>query len=492
MLCIEDAIGRAARAGLDWLVHIDVDECVLPQRTQLPDFFALLPDEVEQVFFANFEAVPPHADVDNWMTTCTEFKVNPSCADDRSTFDALWHNHAAQLAKNDDAAYMPSSYFTAYASGKSAVRLRVQHGRLPVPYDVHKFLVAGAVDGVWRAPATLTCSEALEHADAPVVLHYANAGYAHWRRKCEILDGPGHKSYILLILIPAFVASGLDSCARPSGKLIMYEFEACPFCRKVREAASVLDLDLEVRPCPRETMKAYGVCDKSRFRTEVRERGGKQQFPYFIDTGLQVTLQSSDAVVEHLWTYYGAAASKPISYRIGLKMNKPPLFFLPALTRTLMHHGMLRIPSATPTQPLELWGFEASPFCRVVREALCCLELPYTLRNVAHGSTLKRETFRVQHGHLLSPARKAIPGVVQVPLLVDPNTGTTLVESADILTYLYATYKRGEAPDESWADYSTAGASATHGTLNNGLMTAPSTPTPVPPPYQGGKRWKAS
>ena len=36
--------------------------------------------------------------------------------------------------------------------------------------------------------------------------------------------------------------------------------------------------------------------------------------------------------------------------------------------------------------PLELYSFEASPFCRLVREALSSLELPYRLTNVGRGS----------------------------------------------------------------------------------------------------------
>jgi len=283
----------------------------------------------------------------------------------------------------------------------------------------------------------------------------------------------------------SFVAGDLKACSRPTGKLVLYEFEACPFCRKVREALSVLDLDVDVRPCPRETLKAYGVCKDSRFRTEVRDRGGKQQFPYFIDEGLDVTLQSSDAIVEHLWKHYGAKASKPLTYTLGLRLNRPPLFFLPALTRTLMHHGMLRIPSKAPRQPLELWSFEGSPFCRVVREALCCLELPYKLHNVAHGATSKRAAFREAHLSKLSVGRRALDGVVQVPFLIDPNTGAELLESKDILAYLHATYKAGECPDETWADYSTAGASVSHGTLSSGLMTGPSTPNPS----AASKKW---
>mgnify|MGYP002038606534 CR=1 FL=1 len=33
---------------------------------------------------------------------------------------------------------------------------------------------------------------------------------------------------------------------RPEKTLILYDFEGCPFCRKVREALSILDLEAEI------------------------------------------------------------------------------------------------------------------------------------------------------------------------------------------------------------------------------------------------------
>ena len=62
--------------------------------------------------------------------------------------------------------------------------------------------------------------------------------------------------------------------ARPEKTLILYEFEGCPFCRKAREALSILDLEAEIRPCPKRGR---------RFRDELVERGGKAQFPYLVD-----------------------------------------------------------------------------------------------------------------------------------------------------------------------------------------------------------------
>jgi glutaredoxin len=61
---------------------------------------------------------------------------------------------------------------------------------------------------------------------------------------------------------------------RPKKRLELYEFEACPYCRKVREALSILDLEAMIYPCPK---------GGARFRREVERRGGKAQFPYLVD-----------------------------------------------------------------------------------------------------------------------------------------------------------------------------------------------------------------
>ena len=61
------------------------------------------------------------------------------------------------------------------------------------------------------------------------------------------------------------------------------------------------------------------------------------------------------------------------------------------------------------------------------REVLCTLELPYRLHNVARGSR-SREAFAQRSGRM------------RVPYLIDPNTGSEMFESADIVRYLEQTY----------------------------------------------------
>ena len=38
---------------------------------------------------------------------------------------------------------------------------------------------------------------------------------------------------------------------RPEKRLQLYDFEGCPYCRKAREALTVLDLETEIFPCPK-------------------------------------------------------------------------------------------------------------------------------------------------------------------------------------------------------------------------------------------------
>ena len=83
---------------------------------------------------------------------------------------------------------------------------------------------------------------------------------------------------------------------RPKQRLELYEFEACPYCRKVREALSALDLEAMIYPCPKEG---------PRFRPEVIRRGGKAQFPYLVDPNTKKALYESNDIVTYLFSLKG-------------------------------------------------------------------------------------------------------------------------------------------------------------------------------------------
>eukprot|EP01062_Namystynia_karyoxenos_P036375 TRINITY_DN26490_c0_g1_i1.p2 TRINITY_DN26490_c0_g1~~TRINITY_DN26490_c0_g1_i1.p2 ORF type:complete len:314 (+),score=104.52 TRINITY_DN26490_c0_g1_i1:78-1019(+) len=246
---------------------------------------------------------------------------------------------------------------------------------------------------------------------------------------------------------------------------VLYEFEGCPFCKKVREAASCLSLDLDVRPCPRETLQRYGVCRESRFRPEVQQLGGKLIFPFLADSGRH--MYNSDDIVKHLWETYGGGARRPLNHWLGSLVPQLQLvgLFLSAACRPLPQHGMLRTPSHRPALQLELWSREPGPGCRIAREALSTLELPYRLRNLPLFAPREKRAEYWRRFGAAAPLWARLLGVPQLPVLHDPNSGTTVRGGAAVAEYLFRTYQAGETVRESLTMYSTAGATAEHGTV---------------------------
>jgi glutathione S-transferase len=213
----------------------------------------------------------------------------------------------------------------------------------------------------------------------------------------------------------ACMGAGLKATAprkRPAKPLELYEFEACPYCRKVREALTELDLEALIYPCPK---------GGKRFRPEVKKLGGKEQFPYLVDSNMGNALYESDDIVRYLFeTYGGWRPSFLLVGPLGTLTCQIASVWRPTL-------GLRARPSRAPKEPLELYSFEASPFCRIAREALCELEIPYLLHNVGKGSPSRKEFVKRS-------------GRMQVPYLVDPNTNKAMFESADIKKYLLETY----------------------------------------------------
>ncbi len=200
---------------------------------------------------------------------------------------------------------------------------------------------------------------------------------------------------------------------QPEQVLEYYGFEACPFGRLVREALTELDLDVLVRPCPE---------GGQRFRPQVTALGGKMQLPFLVDPNTGHKQYESAEIVRYLAETYGSAL-KPA--RGVLRQVTVAGAYLASAVRGA--RGLRARPSRAPTQPLELFSYEASPYSRLVREALDELELPYLLRNCG------------KHGRNRSELQRRA-GKVQVPYLIDPNTGVAMLESAGILAHLHRHY----------------------------------------------------
>jgi glutathione S-transferase len=201
---------------------------------------------------------------------------------------------------------------------------------------------------------------------------------------------------------------------RPAGQLVLYERETCPYSRLVREALSHLDLDALIKPCPPGEWRNHG---------ELRMLSGGVQVPFLVDEGTGRMLGGSKAIIEYLFDRYG-------QHRLPLQLRMHPLAELTSklATRLRGKEDKPHEPAEPPQKPLELYGYEASPYSRRVREKLDELGLPYVCRNLARGS-LRRAVFVAQHGR------------EQFPLLLDPNTNVLMFESDDITRYLHEQYE---------------------------------------------------
>lgn len=220
---------------------------------------------------------------------------------------------------------------------------------------------------------------------------------------------------------------------QPEHPLALYEFEGCPYCRLVREALTELDLDVMIFPCPK---------GGRRFRPRAEAAGGKLQFPLLEDPNTKRTLYEAADIVAYLVETYGG--------QIQERAPRPRVQVATSMAASISRgqRGLQARPSRAPEQPLELYSFESSPYSRIVREVLTELELPYLLRNMGKarwedmGPPWVRRTFfptmPVEGRNRTRLLERA--GRVQVPYLIDPNTGVEMFESAEIRAYLERTY----------------------------------------------------
>ncbi len=199
----------------------------------------------------------------------------------------------------------------------------------------------------------------------------------------------------------------------PEQALELYDFEVCPYCRIAREALSALSLDPIVYPCPK---------GGTRFRELVKARGGRYQFPYLIDPNTGVSMYESADIASYLFGEYGNGR---VPWFLRQRAFAVTTSMLASACRP--RRGRHAVPARQPEQLLELYSYEGSPFCRIAREALCELEIAHRVHNVPRRSP-DRERFVARSGKM------------QVPFLVDPNTGTQMFESAEVRRYLYDTY----------------------------------------------------
>ena len=117
-----------------------------------------------------------------------------------------------------------------------------------------------------------------------------------------------------------------------------------------------------------------------------------------------------------------------------------PLNIATSLAATFMRGGVgvaAQPVQEVPEKLLELYEFEGCPHCRLVREVLTELDLDAIIYPCPKGGSRYRDKVIAEGGK------------AQFPYFVDPNTGTSMYESADIVKYLFSTYAK-RRPSWQW------------------------------------------
>lgn len=221
----------------------------------------------------------------------------------------------------------------------------------------------------------------------------------------------------------------------PERHIILFDQEACSECRFVREALTELNLDVMIAPCPNGGTSIRRLAEES----------GSAELPRLYDPNTEQNLVGRENIIRYLYKEYRGSGMP--SHFSNKALNN---FGSRMASICRLNAGKYYVPAKPAKHPLTLYSFESSPYSRIVRERLCELELPYLLINLGKQQladmgpanfrmtqkpyrpleNTKREEFFKRYGN------------VQVPFLVDPNTGKELFESQEIVKYLNENYRQ--------------------------------------------------
>ena len=244
---------------------------------------------------------------------------------------------------------------------------------------------------------------------------------------------------------------GTATPMQPEKSLILYEHEACPYSRRVREVMTLLNLDYESRPSPHKGQV---------YRDELKELAGKAQVPFLIDDNIAKgsegnQILDSQAIIDHLFANYSKKGFTPDKYQRQNKKDNASIANKAASVASMLRgvkavHPKKNLARGKPKAPIHLYGFEASPFCRLVREKLSELEVGYINHNVARERIQDIGAFGfhlgfgeyqpIKGGKRDRLMNEDLKGKLLFPYLIDPNTDTQMYESQDIIDYLEYNY----------------------------------------------------
>eukprot|EP00898_Chlorokybus_atmophyticus_P009170 jgi/Chlat1/9254/Chrsp99S08526 len=190
-LNLEMGIQMARDNKVEWLFHIDTDELVYPAGSptfSIQRMLADIPSDVDNVVFANYEALAERDDVQEPFTEVTLFKKN---------YDHVLRDQ--YFANYRDVAKGNPNYYLTYANGKSVARIK--EGLRP--------------NGAHRFHNYIKQPKEVQH-DEAAILHYVYTKFSDLTTRknrcgCKPVKEEAEKCFILEFDRQAFLKASLES-----------------------------------------------------------------------------------------------------------------------------------------------------------------------------------------------------------------------------------------------------------------------------------------
>mmetsp|Transcript_6837 Transcript_6837/g.7448 ORF Transcript_6837/g.7448 Transcript_6837/m.7448 type:complete len:459 (+) Transcript_6837:62-1438(+) len=224
---------------------------------------------------------------------------------------------------------------------------------------------------------------------------------------------------------------------------LLYDMEGNNECRQVRER--ITELDLAVKTVVPSASNSRALNDE-KYKYYVKQSVDDLPVMVVVDdeSGEEKSLVGLQNIMTYLDGIYGTREaivddvdelkSKVAEFLISLG------YYLPAILRLGRGDAVagcaLSSNTPRPEKQLILYSYEGNQFCRLVREVLTELDIPYELCSAGKGSDRRSQLAEITGGS------------TQCPYLMDPNTDMNMADSKDIIRYLYATYATFTPPNE--------------------------------------------
>lgn len=154
----------AKEQGVDWLLHMDLDELFYPNGYNLDEYFSSLQlNNVTSVTYLNYESISTQLESENIYLSSSYFKVN-------HFKNRYWFYTSAQKDFLKSNNWLKEKYFLYYQNGKSSISTYCKNITF---YDVHSIVGDG--------------KRKMGNHNDPIILHFPCARFSDFVKKYQRL-----------------------------------------------------------------------------------------------------------------------------------------------------------------------------------------------------------------------------------------------------------------------------------------------------------------